>query len=188
MVQLTRIYTRGGDKGKTSLGSGKRVLKTDPRIMAIGEVDELNSTLGVCHLSLPEEHQSLFHRLQNDLFDVGADLCMDDLTQEGVLRIQPSQVIWLEETIDHFNKDLSPLRSFVLPGGSVLSASLHVSRAVARRAERALIALQIDTAINQQVIVYLNRLSDLLFVLARFFNDQGKGDILWQPGESQGGR
>jgi cob(I)alamin adenosyltransferase len=185
MVQLTRIYTRGGDKGKTSLGSGKRVSKTDSRIVAIGEVDELNSTLGVCRLSLPPEHQPLFHRLQNDLFDVGADLCMDDLQQAGVLRIQASQVLWLEETIDHFNKDLSPLRSFVLPGGSALSATLHVSRAVARRAERALIALQADTAINQQVVIYLNRLSDLLFVLARFFNQRGEGDILWQPGKSQ---
>ncbi len=185
MVQLTRIYTRGGDKGKTSLGSGKRVLKTDPRIVAIGEVDELNSTLGVCRLSLPENHQSLFHRIQNDLFDVGADLCMDDLSKPGVLRIQASQILWLEQTIDHFNKDLSPLTSFVLPGGSPLSASLHVSRSVARRAERALVVLEMDCLINQQVLIYLNRLSDLLFVLARFFNQQGQGDILWQPGGSQ---
>lgn len=187
MVQLTRIYTRGGDKGKTSLGSGTRVPKNDLRIAAIGDVDELNSSLGLCRLSWPEEHQTFFHRIQNDLFDVGADLCMEDLTQENVLRIQESQVTWLESKIDEFNKDLAPLKSFVLPGGSTLSSALHLSRSIARRAERSVVALQADASINDQVAVYLNRLSDLLFVLARFFNDKGAGDILWKPGASQDG-
>jgi len=185
MVQLTCIYTRGGDKGKTSLGTGKRVFKNDLRIIAIGEVDELNSSLGLCRVSLPAEYQPLFYRIQNDLFDVGADLCIDDLTKKDVLRIQTSQVLWLEETIDFFNKDLAPLTSFVLPGGSVLSAALHLSRTIARRAERALVSLQAESPLNKEVLIYLNRLSDLFFVLARFFNDKGKSDILWKPGESQ---
>lgn len=185
MVQLTRIYTRGGDKGKTSLGSSTRVLKNDPRIHAIGDVDELNSSLGVCRLSWPEEHADFFHRIQNDLFDLGADLCMEDLTQKDVLRIRKEQVTWLEQRIDEFNADLAPLKSFVLPGGTALSSSLHMARSIARRAERSVVTLQLSVDINNQVSIYLNRLSDLLFVLARYFNNKGGQDVLWKPGASQ---
>lgn len=185
MVQLTRIYTRGGDKGKTALGSGTRVPKNDLRIHAIGDVDELNSSLGLCRLSLPEEHATFFHHIQNDLFDVGADLCMEDLEMENALRIQENQVVWLEKNIDQFNEDLSPLTSFVLPGGSTLSAALHLSRSIARRAERSVVTLQQEAKINPQIAIYLNRLSDLLFVLARYFNDKGSKDVLWKPGASQ---
>jgi cob(I)alamin adenosyltransferase len=182
MVQLTRIYTRGGDKGKTSLGTGTRVLKNDARIQAIGDVDELNSTLGLCRLFAEEDHLRLFEHIQNDLFDVGADLCLEDLNQEGCLRVQSSQVTWVEKTIDHFNKDLAPLTSFILPGGTALSSALHMVRSIARRAERSIVTLQQTADINDQVLIYINRLSDLFFVLARFFNEAGTKDILWKPG------
>ena len=182
MVQLTRIYTRGGDKGKTSLGSGTRVLKNDSRIQAIGDLDELNSTLGLCRLFATDEHLSLFEHIQNDLFDVGADLCLEDLALKDCLRLQAAQVTWVEKTIDHFNKDLAPLTSFVLPGGSALSSALHMTRAIARRAERSIVTLQQEADINPQVLIYINRLSDLFFVLARFFNEAGTKDILWKPG------
>ena len=182
MVTLTRIYTRGGDKGKTALGTGTRVFKDDPRVEAIGSVDELNSCLGVCRLFAESTGQVLFQHLQNDLFDVGADLCLEDLSQENCLRVQASQVQWLEKNLDHFNEFLLPLTSFVLPGGSSLSANLHMARSIARRAERRVITLHREVSLNPQVPIYLNRLSDFLFVLARFFNDKGKADILWKPG------
>jgi cob(I)alamin adenosyltransferase len=182
MVQLTRIYTRGGDKGKTSLGTGTRVFKNHPRIQAIGAVDELNSSLGLCRLHAPNDSIGLFEHIQNDLFDVGADLCLEDLNQPNCLRIQKSQTEWLEKAIDRFNGDLLPLTSFVLPGGSVLSANLHMARSIARRTERHIVDLQQAADMNPEVLIYINRLSDLLFVLARFFNDLGQGDILWKPG------
>lgn len=184
MVHLTRIYTRGGDQGKTSLGSGARVPKTDERIQAIGDVDEANASLGWARQFSPPSLEALFERIQNDLFDVGADLCCPDETP-GNLRIITSQVMFLENQIDIFNESLEPLKSFVLPGGSKESAALHMTRTVVRRAERSAIALHEKHPLNPEVIKYLNRLSDLLFVLCRHVNDKGRKDILWVPGQSR---
>lgn len=186
MVQLTRIYTKGGDKGKTSLGSGKRVSKASLRMAAIGDVDEANSAIGAARLYAADEVDALLFHIQNDLFDVGADLCLP-LAEDtkGALRLLPSQVTSLEEKIDFYNKTLSPLTSFVLPGGSPLSATLHQARAVVRRAERSLCALHEGEKINEILIQYVNRLSDLLFVLARYDNHLNSGDILWVPGANR---
>lgn len=183
MVQLTRIYTRGGDKGKTSLGDGSRVFKSSARIQAIGAVDESNSALGVAHLFTTEAIQSCLLHIQNDLFDLGADLCMP--TAEAALRVTPQQILWLEQQIDAFNASLSPLTSFVLPGGSKGSAFLHIARASVRAAERDVISLEETEGNVQPIAQYLNRLSDLLFVLARMENDEGRTDVLWQPGKNQ---
>lgn len=184
MVQLTRIYTRGGDKGKTSLGGGGRVLKSSPRIAAIGDVDETNACIGLARLVAAEEIDKLLAHIQNDLFDMGADLCAPEEGKGSKerLRIHPHQITFLEEKIDYYNKPLPPLKSFVLPGGSPLSASLHQARAVARRAERTICVLKNTESVNEYVIQYINRLSDLLFVLARFSNHQMDGDVLWVPG------
>jgi cob(I)alamin adenosyltransferase len=183
MVQLTRIYTRSGDKGKTSLGDATRVLKSDARIEAIGDVDECNSTLGLIDCSHDPDMTQLIRQLQNDLFDVGADLCIPDLeNNKSKLTITATQVIYLEKTIDRYNAKLQPLKSFVLPGGSSLAASFHFARTVARRAERRVCHLQQRSNVNPEIIKYLNRLSDLLFVLARISNTNGRGDILWVPG------
>lgn len=183
MVQLTRIYTRGGDKGKTALGNATRVSKNDVRIEAIGNVDECNAALGLVDCSRSAEMKKLIQRLQNDLFDVGADLCVpDEDSSQNKLKVTAKQVQDLENEIDTYNSRLKPLNSFVLPGGSQLSASLHFVRTVVRRAERSVCALNQSTLINPEVIKYLNRLSDLLFVLARVANNNGEDDILWVPG------
>lgn len=182
MVQLTRIYTRGGDKGKTSLGTGKRVPKGNGRICAIGEVDEANASLGLARLYANEEMDLLLAHLQNDLFDVGADLCVPADHEGETLRIISSQVTFLEEKIDFYNKTLPPLKSFVLPAGSPLAATLHFARTVVRRAERVVCSLKEDEPLNEIILHYLNRLSDLLFVLARYANHQEEGDVLWTPG------
>lgn len=187
MVQLTRIYTKGGDKGKTSLGVGGRVLKSSPRIAAIGDVDEANSCIGVARLVANIEIDKLLSHIQNDLFDMGADLCVlenaEDQTER--LRIHPHQVLFLEEKIDFYNQTLPALKSFVLPGGAPLSAYLHQARTVVRRAERTICFLKDTESVNDFVIQYINRLSDLLFVLARFSNHQAEGDVLWVPGENR---
>lgn len=187
MVQLTRIYTRGGDKGKTALGGGGRVLKSSPRIAAIGDVDEANACLGLARLVTPAEIDRLLAYLQNDLFDVGADLCVieGENDSEERLRLSPRQVLFLEEQIDHYNKPLPPLTSFVLPGGTPLAAHLHQARTIVRRAERTICALKDKEYINEFIIHYMNRLSDLLFVLARFSNHQAEGDVLWVPGANR---
>ncbi|MDF3034600.1 MAG: pduO [Alphaproteobacteria bacterium] len=185
MVHLTRIYTRGGDKGETSLGSGDRVSKSDARIEAIGEVDEANAVIGWAKQYAPEAIAILLTRIQNDLFDLGADLCTPE-EKPDALRMIAAQVAFLETEIDKFNAPLEPLRSFVLPGGSPASATLHVARTVVRRAERALIKLHHIQPLNAEAIKYLNRLSDLLFVLCRHMNDNGKKDVLWVPGKSRG--
>lgn len=183
MVQLTRIYTKGGDKGETSLGTKMRVSKSSLRISAIGDVDEANSFIGVARLHSEDAIDRLLAHIQNDLFDVGADLCIpgkkDDANE---LRIQSSQVIFLEEAIDHYNTILPPLKSFVLPGGTPLSATLHQARTVVRRAERTICFLNEADPLNPSILQYVNRLSDLLFVLARYANHQEAGDILWIPG------
>jgi cob(I)alamin adenosyltransferase len=189
MVQLTRIYTRGGDGGQTSLGDGSRVPKHALRVEAYGTVDEANAAIGLARLHSRElpEIDVVLARIQNDLFDLGADLC----TPEGqerhgrALRILPEQVLRLEGEIDALNADLAPLNSFVLPGGTALAASLHLARTVTRRAERLVTALAQAEPVNPEAIKYLNRLSDHLFVLSRRANDKGAGDVLWVPGANR---
>lgn len=185
MVKLNKIYTRTGDNGTTGLVDGSRVSKTDPRMVAIGEVDETNSAIGVAIVSLGAHPVTkALARIQNDLFDLGADLATpgDDFTpSEMVLRMIPAQSEWLEREIDALNDHLEPLRSFILPGGA--AASLHLARAISRRAERAAVA--IDGAVNPAALIYLNRLSDFLFVACRAVNQSGSGDVLWVPGGSR---
>jgi cob(I)alamin adenosyltransferase len=182
-VRLTKIYTRGGDRGETSLGDGSRVSKLDPRVAAYGLVDELNSQVGLVLAleGLPEELRVPLARVQNDLFDVGADLCTPVGNGDERLRVTEAQVSELEELCDRFNEGLPDLKSFVLPGGSEASARLHVARAVCRRAELAAIQTAASTPIDPLVPVYLNRLSDLLFILARAAN-AGRDEPLWKPG------
>lgn len=182
MVHLTRIYTRGGDQGETSLGSGDRVLKSDARIEAIGEVDETNAAIGWARQHTPETIDALLACIQNDLFDLGADLCMPE-DRSRTLRIIASQVAFLEKKIDELNQFLEPLHSFILPGGSKGSAALHLARTITRRAERSLVKLHQIQPLNPEAIKYLNRLSDLLFVLCRHLNDKGRKDVLWVPGQ-----
>ncbi|HSV29289.1 MAG TPA: cob(I)yrinic acid a,c-diamide adenosyltransferase [Candidatus Omnitrophota bacterium] len=180
MVRLTKIYTRGGDKGQTSLGDGARVAKHALRVEAYGTVDEANAVIGVARLATEGEADAMLARIQNDLFDLGADLC----TPEGDgprLRVAAEQVTRLENEIDAMNAELSPLTSFILPGGSAASAQLHLARTVVRRAERLITALAEGEAINPQAIAYANRLSDHLFVLARHLNAKGAADVLWVP-------
>jgi cob(I)alamin adenosyltransferase len=185
MVYLSRIYTKSGDQGDTGLGDGKtRVPKDHPRVAAYGEVDELNSLLGLLVLEATDE-RDLLRSIQNDLFDVGADLCLPQPAGEEpgkVLRMRPEQATRLEHEIDRLNARLQPLTSFVLPGGSRAAAWCHLARTVCRRAERAVVGLARTEAINSQVVIYLNRLSDLLFVLARVCNRDGQDDVLWVPG------
>lgn len=185
MVKLTKIYTRTGDKGITSLGNGERVPKTSLRIQAIGTIDELNATLGISSLYLCDETLKEIRHIQNDLFDIGADLCVPESSLKKNLHLKNNQVKWLENKIDFSNQSLPPLSSFILPGGSAPSAHLHLSRTVARRAERDLIALSGKEEINREIIIYLNRLSDYLFVLCRVLNNRGDQDVLWVPGKSQ---
>jgi cob(I)alamin adenosyltransferase len=184
-VRLTRIYTRGGDRGETSLGDGTRVPKVDCRIGAFGSVDELNSHIGVVLAGdLPDELRAVLARVQNELFDVGADLSVPFGVTDR-LRVTQEQIQALEEDCDRFNVALPELTSFVLPGGTETAARLHVARAVCRRAERDALAAAEDLGINQLVLVYLNRLSDLLFILARTANAAvGSDEPLWRPGTS----
>lgn len=192
MVKLNKIYTKTGDDGTTGLVGGARVAKNDPRMAAIGDVDELNSVLGVaiCQLDDAELLKSL-QVIQNDLFDLGADLATpadndDDFApSEMVLRVTHSQVDRLESEIDAINDGLDPLTSFILPGGNNAAAAIHLARATARRAERTAVSAAQVMAINPQALTYLNRLSDYLFVLGRMLNNGGKADILWVPGASR---
>ena len=185
MVRLNKIYTRTGDAGETGLVDGSRASKADPRFAAIGDVDEANSAIGVAlrHVG-SEEARAMLSRLQNELFDLGADLATPEAV-EGALRIAPEQVDRLEREIDRMNEDLEPLRSFILPGGAAGAAELHLARAVVRRAERAAVAAA--AGFNPLALTYLNRLSDHLFVLARWLARGEGGDILWQPGATRDG-
>jgi cob(I)alamin adenosyltransferase len=187
MVYLNRIYTKTGDTGETSLGDGSRVPKTHPRIAAYGGVDELNAVLGlVVNVGLPESLASPLRVIQNDLFDLGADLCVPESEtppEHPPLRVTATQVTALEGWIDTANAALSPLTSFILPGGSTASSYLHLARTVCRRVEIGVIELAETTPINPQVVIYLNRLSDLLFVWCRTMNNHGKDDVLWVPGK-----
>ena len=187
MVKLTKIYTRGGDAGETSLGDGARVRKDALRVEAYGTVDEANAIVGLARLHTQGPADEILGRVQNDLFDLGADLCRpeDGRKGEGGLRVSAGQVERLETEIDRLNADLAPLESFILPGGTPAAAHLHQARTVTRRAERLTVALAAEETVNDQAIKYLNRLSDLLFVMARHCNDQGAQDVLWTPGANR---
>ncbi|RWR33864.1 cob(I)yrinic acid a,c-diamide adenosyltransferase [Sinirhodobacter populi] len=192
MVVLNRIYTKTGDAGETALGNGVRVPKHAPRVAAYGTVDELNATLGLARLHAGGEMAAAIARIQNDLFDLGADLARPDMARGGeaghpVLRIVPAQVARLEAEMDAMIARLEPLRSFILPGGSALSAHLHLCRTVARRAEREAVALAGAEEVNDQALIYLNRLSDWFFTAGRIANDEGRADILWVPGANREG-
>lgn len=190
MVVLNKIYTKTGDKGETALGDGSRVAKHALRVSAYGTSDELNSFLGVARLNASGEMDVALSRIQNDLFDLGADLCRPDPDKDGEaeyppLRMIESQVKRLEDEIDVMNADLEALRSFILPGGSALAAHLHVCRTVSRRAERLAVELAGSEPINAHAVTYLNRLSDWFFVAARAANNGGKDDVLWVPGANR---
>ena len=191
MVKLNRIYTRTGDDGTTGLVDGSRCPKHSARIAAMGLVDEANSAIGlaICALEGVAE-RALLTRVQNDLFDLGADLATpstdgDFTPSEMVLRIVPSQPEWIESQIDALNERLEPLTSFVLPGGSEAAARVHFARATTRAAERAMVALAAEDAVNPAALAYINRLSDLLFVLARVANEDGRADVKWVPGQNR---
>jgi len=201
MVRLTKIYTKVGDRGQTMLGDGTMVPKSSARVQAYGDVDEANASIGAAICALPahgadpdaDEVRALLTRIQNEMFDLGADLCVpiDEAERSGKsgprLRIVPGQIKSLEEAIDRFNASLAPLNSFVLPGGTVAAAALHAARTVVRRAERGVAGLmEVEgDRTNPDALIYLNRLSDLLFVLSRVMNRSGGGDVLWKPGATR---
>jgi cob(I)alamin adenosyltransferase len=193
MVTLNRIYTRTGDDGTTALGSGERTKKYNLRIASYGTVDEANAAIGMARVHLagqPPELEAMLLRIQNDMFDLGGDLCIPDRGEKlpyEPLRITDAQVIWMEGAIDTLNAHLSPLKSFVLPAGSAGSAALHVARTITRRAERAMVELadQPGEVVSKAAIKYANRLSDFLFVASRYANDKGKADVLWVPGKNR---
>ena len=188
MIKIDKVYTKGGDKGKTSLGNGDRVDKSSIRVQALGSVDETNAILGVVENEITQSYKNIINEIQNDLFDLGADLCVpeDKNINYQPLRISEKQIDRLENKIDTLNKDLKPLDSFILPGGSIASSHLHLARTVARRAERIAVQLSKKEVINPLIIKYLNRLSDLLFVLARIENkEKNINDILWKPGKTK---
>jgi cob(I)alamin adenosyltransferase len=183
MVTLNRIYTKTGDKGETALGDGTRVSKHALRIAAFGTVDEANAAIGIARLHTTGEPDAMLARIQNDLFDLGADLCVPEDSRRGheALRIVDSQVERLEREIDAMNADLKPLNSFVLPGGTAAAAHLHLARTIARRAERLMVELAEKEKVGASAMKYINRLSDHLFVMSRYLNDKGTGDVLWKP-------
>ena len=188
MVRLTRIYTKTGDKGETSLGDGTRLPKNALRISAFGTVDEANAAIGVARLATKGKLDGMLERIQNDLFDLGADLCVPETTKtaKSRLRIADVQVTRLEREIDAMNKELKPLKSFVLPGGSAASAHLHLARAIVRRAERLMVELAMSEKVGEPTLRYINRLSDHLFVASRYANAKGGKDVLWVPGATRG--
>ena len=192
MVRLTKIYTKTGDSGETGLGDGSRISKAGSRIIAIGAVDETNAAIGIARLDAEGDSDKMLERIQNDLFDLGADLCVPEdgrkapsSEERGRLRVIEAQVERLEREIDAMNETLEPLTSFVLPGGTALAAHLHLTRTIARRAEIAMVTLAEKEKINPVALRYINRLSDHLFVLARAANNGGMGDVLWKPGDSR---
>ncbi len=187
MVVLSKIYTKTGDAGETALGNGARVAKHSLRVSAYGTVDETNATLGLARMHANGETDAALARIQNDLFDLGADLCRPDMARDHEagyvpLRILASQVVRLEHEIDRMNERLEPLRSFILPGGTALSAHLHLCRTVCRRAERLTVELATMEEVNAEAVKYLNRLSDWFFVAGRIANGDGRDDVLWVPG------
>jgi len=187
MVKLNRIYTKTGDKGDTGLGDGTRVPKESLRIAAYGTVDETNATIGLARLHTAGEMDAMLARIQNDLFDLGADLCTPDTAKNAAqaLRIIESQVERLEQEMDAMNEELAPLKSFVLPGGTPAAAYLHLARTVSRRAERIMVELSRHEHVDAPALRYINRLSDHLFVASRYANDKGARDVLWTPGANR---
>ena len=187
MVVLNRIYTKTGDKGETALGDGTRVPKHALRIASYGTVDELNAVIGIVRLHVQGETDAMLGRIQNDLFDLGADLCIPETSRrnEGALRIVDSQVERLEREIDAMNAELAPLTSFVLPGGTPAAAHLHLARTIARRAERVMVELAQHEMVSAAALKYINRLSDHLFVASRYVNEKGAKDELWKPGANR---
>lgn len=187
MVKLDKIYTRGGDKGETSLTDGSRAKKYAPRVDAYGSIDESNAVIGIVRLHTSGELDDMLGRIQNDLFDLGADVSLPSGTkfEEHALRISHEQVTRLEHEIDQMNEDLPALKSFTLPGGSAASAYLHQARTVVRRAERLLVQVSEEEEISEVAIKYLNRLSDHLFVMSRKTNNNGQDDVLWVPGQNR---
>ena len=188
MVVLNRIYTRTGDDGTTALGSGARRKKYDLRVSAYGTLDEVNAVIGIARLHAGGDRalDAMLAHIQNDLFDVEADLCLSEKGPGGArMTVTDAQVEWLEQRIDELNADLAPLRSFILPGGSPAAAHLHLARTVVRRAERLVSELAGAEEVNPEALKYLNRLSDHLFVLGRQVNDRGAGDVLWRPGANR---
>ena len=192
MVVLNKIYTRTGDDGTTALGSGRRVSKADLRVEAYGTLDETNAAIGLARLNTREQDgplDAMLSRIQNDLFDLGADVCFPDESKDarGRLTVSAAQVDRLEAEIDALNQDLQPLRSFVLPGGTPAASYLHLARTISRRAERLMVALaqRPDEAVGDAALRYINRLSDFLFVASRYANEQGKADVLWVPGQNR---
>ncbi len=190
MVVLSKIYTKTGDAGETALGDGQRVAKFSTRVDAYGGADETNATVGLARQNADGEMDAALSRIQNDLFDLGADLCRPNMEKDAEseyppLRMSPSQTERLEAEIDAMNEKLEPLRSFVLPGGSALSASLHLCRTVSRRAERGIVELATHESVNEDAVRYINRLSDWFFVASRIANDDGKSDVLWVPGANR---
>ena len=185
MVTLSKIYTKTGDSGETGLSDGSRLPKYALRVAAMGAVDETNSAIGIARLETSGDMDAMLSRIQNDLFDLGADLSAPEDGKKGRLRIAPVQVERLEREIDAMNKHLAPLKSFVLPGGTALAVHLHLARAIARRAETLIVELASKETLNTAALHYANRLSDHLFVMARSANDGGMGDVLWVPGENR---
>jgi len=182
---MSRIYTRTGDRGETGLGDGSRVAKASPRVETYGTVDEANATIGLARLHAKGAADAMLARIQNELFDLGADLAEARGKLDKIPRIGASQVARLESEIDALEKGLKPLTNFVLPGGTPLAASLHLGRTIVRRAERLLTALALKEPVNPEAVKYLNRLSDHLFVLSRHANARGKKDVLWRPGATR---
>jgi cob(I)alamin adenosyltransferase len=190
MVVLNRIYTRTGDKGETALGNGDRVAKCALRVSAYGTIDETNATVGLARQHSSGDMDDMLVRIQNDLFDLGADLCRPDMEKDAKaeyppLRVTPAQTLRLEAEIDAMNAHIAPLRSFVLPGGSALAANLHLCRTTCRRAERLIVELAQSEHINQAALTYVNRLSDWFFVASRAANNNGQADVLWVPGANR---
>lgn len=190
MVVLNKIYTKTGDAGETALGDGQRVAKFSLRVEAYGGSDETNATVGLARQHAHGEMDEALARIQNDLFDLGADLCRPGIEKDAEaeyppLRMTPEQTARLEAEIDAMNANLEPLRSFVLPGGSALAASLHLCRTVSRRAERGIVELATQESINEHAVTYVNRLSDWFFVASRVANENGKADVLWVPGANR---
>ena len=186
MIKLNKIYTKTGDRGDTALGDGKRVLKDSLRVSAYGNVDELNASIGVITLYAETDLKRKLKNIQNDLFDIGADLCVPiSNKREERLRLSKNQIETLEADIDEMNSILEPLNSFVLPGGCKSATFLHLSRTICRRAERSVVSLRSEEEINDNTLIYLNRLSDWLFVASRVENQENSSEVLWSPGKNK---
>ena len=185
MVTLNKIYTKTGDTGDTALGDGSRVSKDNKRVTAYGNVDELNASIGIVKNYAKKKMREILSEIQNDLFDLGADLCVpDEKESKKKLRLSTNQIKKLELNIDQMNKTLKPLNSFILPGGSKAASFMHLSRTICRRAERSIVSLKRNEKINENTLKYLNRLSDWLFVASRLDNQEKSSEVLWKPGEN----